>query len=198
VVAKPPEASPAERAVVLGGDERQLRLVAVRKTPSATQRARRLAEREGRRHGGSVRPETLILAGYMLVLTNCQDYSCSQVLETYGLRWQIELAFKRLKTLLHLDHLRAHDPEVAQAYLLAKILAALLVEELNTPAILFPPGATRSRQVSLWRLVRLYFEALRTAVTRVCSLGELVCRLPDLRPNLAEPPRRRSLRAALN
>jgi hypothetical protein len=136
------DATPAELGVRLADHPQPLRLVAVRKSPQATQRAQRLAEREGRRKGGSIRPQTLTLAGYVLVLTNCVQ-TPEQILETYSFRWQIELAFKRLKSLLHLDHLRAHDPDLAQTYLLAKILAALLVEELTVRAVLFSPWGYR-------------------------------------------------------
>jgi IS4 transposase len=44
------------------------------------------------------------------------------------MRWQIELAFKRLKSLLNLDALRAKDPALARSYLLGKLIAALLIQ----------------------------------------------------------------------
>jgi hypothetical protein len=134
-----PEATPGEHAVRIEGFEEPLRLIAIRKSPPAAERARRVAEREGKRKGATVRPETLVLAGYVLVLTNCPQYSPEQILDTYSFRWQIELAFKRFKSLLHLDQLRARDPALAQAYLLAKVLAALLVEELTVRGPAFSP-----------------------------------------------------------
>jgi len=39
------------------------------------------------------------------VFTTLQAESVAQVLEFYRLRWQIELAFKRMKTLAQLGHL---------------------------------------------------------------------------------------------
>ncbi|OKT29744.1 hypothetical protein ACN57_03025 [Escherichia coli] len=42
--------------------------------------------------------------------------------DCYRLRWQIELAFKRLKSLLHLDALRAKEPELAKAWIFANLL----------------------------------------------------------------------------
>lgn len=131
------DATPGEIAVTLSDDSRPLRLIGLRKSPQATVRAQALARREA--HGGQIRELTLFLAGYVLVLTNCQQYSTAEILQTYAFRWQIELAIKRLKSLVHLDQLRAHDPEIARAYLLAKILAALLVEELHRQAIFFSP-----------------------------------------------------------
>jgi hypothetical protein len=139
-----PDAAAAECQVILrseGGD-RPLRLIALRKSPEAAERAVKRALHESRRKGRTPRPETLLLAHYVVVLTNCEAaVTPVQILEVYRLRWQIELLFKRLKSLLHLDHLRARDPDLAQTYLLAKILAALLAEELLDRAAAFSPWA---------------------------------------------------------
>jgi len=59
--------------------------------------------------------------------------------ELYRLRWQIEIAFKRLKSLLRIDELRAFDPVLAQTYLLAKLLAAVLVDAVRTQGPDFSP-----------------------------------------------------------
>jgi hypothetical protein len=47
---------------------------------------------------------------------------------------QIELAFKRLKGQIRLATLRAKDPRLARACLLAKLILGLLVERLVAPA----------------------------------------------------------------
>ncbi len=60
-------------------------------------------------------------------------------LELYRLRWQIALAFKRLKSLIHIDELRAFDPDLAQTYLLAKLLGAVLVDAIRTHGPVFSP-----------------------------------------------------------
>ncbi len=137
-----PDAQAAERRVGLRTQTTSwpLRLVAVRKRPDAAEKSARRAVRESTRKGHAVRDETLILANYVVILTNCEPgVTPEQILEAYRFRWQIELAFKRLKSLLHLDQLRARDPDLAQTYLLAKILAALLAEELIVRAGDFSP-----------------------------------------------------------
>ena len=50
----------------------------------------------------------------------------TETLELYRLPWQIAWVFKRLKSLLHLAHLRAFDPKHAQTSRVAKVLGALL------------------------------------------------------------------------
>lgn len=118
----------------------QLRLVAIRKSPEAAEAAVARARRDSTRKGHVVREETLVLARYIVVLSDCAPtVTPEQILEAYRFRWQIELAFKRLKSLLFLDNLRARDPALAQTYLLAKLLGALLAEELLERAGSFSP-----------------------------------------------------------
>jgi hypothetical protein len=52
------------------------------------------------------------------------------VLEWYRSRWQIELVFKRLKSLAGLGHLHKYDAASARAWLYGKLLIALLCQKL--------------------------------------------------------------------
>lgn len=119
-----------------------LRLVAVRKTMAATERERRRAGAEASRKQRRIDPRTLRAAAFQFVLTDLQRevLPAAEALELYRLRWQIEIAFKRLKSILKLDHLRAHDPKLAQTYLYAKLLGALILDELCTSALAFFPS----------------------------------------------------------
>lgn len=67
--------------------------------------------------------------------------SAVDVLELYRLRWQIELLFKRLKSLLHLDTLPSRQGPTARSWMLARFLAAALAHNLLDPeAVLCPWG----------------------------------------------------------
>ncbi len=74
------------------------------------------------------------------------EYSAEQVADCYRLRWQIELAFKRLKSLLHLDALRAKEPELAKAWIFANLLAAFLIDDIIQPSLDFPPRSAGSEK----------------------------------------------------
>lgn len=52
-----------------------------------------------------------------------------EVAETYRLRWQIELAFKRLKSGLGIDVLPARDRELARSWLAAHLILGLIIDE---------------------------------------------------------------------
>ena len=61
------------------------------------------------------------------------------ILDLYRARWQIELCFKRLKSLLGLGHLPKRSDESARAWIQGKLLTVLLVERLIEEARFFPP-----------------------------------------------------------
>ena len=86
-------------------------------------------------------------ADYVLIMTTLTEAAAdaAEILAGYRLRWQIEIAFKRLKGLLHIDELRAFDPDLAQTYLLAKLLGAVLVDAIRTQGPDFSPPFGYSR-----------------------------------------------------
>jgi IS4 transposase len=139
-----PEAAAGEFAVrFIGPDGNRVdaRLVAIRKTEPATARARQKALRERtKKSQATVDVRTLELAGYLFVLTNLPpDVSAESVLQLYRLRWQIEMKFKTLKSLFHLDNVPARNDESLRVYVLAKLLVALLIDSLLDEADSFSP-----------------------------------------------------------
>jgi hypothetical protein len=113
-------------------------LHAVRKSIAAAEQAKEELRKE---RGAALQPQTLELAEYVVVLTslNSKDVSATQVLALYRGRWQIELVFKRLKSLLGVGDLAKYDPDSAKAWLQAKLLTALLLERLEREAFFFSP-----------------------------------------------------------
>lgn len=140
-----PDAAPGEWWVQIAGTKDRpalkVRIVAMRKSAPAAEKARRKARQAARDHGSTVAQETLEAAGYVLILTTLTESAAdaAEILELYRLRWQIEIAFKRLKSLLHIDELRAFDPDLAQSYLLAKLLGAVMVDAIRTLGPDFSP-----------------------------------------------------------
>jgi hypothetical protein len=119
-----PVALQTEDAIVPG------RVCAIRKTELAVQQAQRKLQRKAIRKQNKLKPETLEYAKYVIVFTTLTSESAADVLECYRLRWQIELAFKRMKTIAQLGHLPKHDERSARAWLYGKLLVALLTQKL--------------------------------------------------------------------
>jgi len=116
------------------------RVCAIKKSKLATQRARDKATREAHKKGHQIQPQTLQAAGYIFVFTTLGDHiPAAAILELYRGRWQVEIAFKRLKSLLALGHLKKVDPQGAKAWLQGKLLVAILIESLIALAERFSP-----------------------------------------------------------
>jgi len=117
-----------------------LRLCAVRKNRVAAARARRKAVRKAQLNQTQAQPESLELTEYILLLTSLPGrFSTCGVLELYRCRWQVELAFKRLKSLLGAGHVPKTHDRSARAWMQAKLLTALLLERLLLEAKIFSP-----------------------------------------------------------
>lgn len=119
----------------------KLRLCAIRKSRTATARARKKQQRKARCAGREPQPQSLQLAAFVLVLTSLPgpEWTARRVLNLYRYRWQVELVFKRLKSLLGLGHLPKTNDLAARSWMQAKILTALLVERAMYEARFFSP-----------------------------------------------------------
>ena len=116
------------------------RICALKKSKQSTEIARRKTLKENRKKGRRIKPETLEAAGYTFVFTTLgRHVTTTQVLEIYRGRWQIELAFKRLKSIVGIGHLKKKDVEAARAWIHGKLLVALLIETLIASGERFSP-----------------------------------------------------------
>jgi len=108
-----------------------MRLVVTPKPPDIAERARDVARHNARKDQRNVDPRTLRAAGYMILITSLDAaaFPPQWLVRLYRVRWQIELAFKRLKSILRLDRLPAKDPGLARAWIAAHLLLALLIED---------------------------------------------------------------------
>lgn len=121
------------------------RLCAIRKNAVATVRAQEKLRTKARKKQKRVDEEALKLAAFVLVFTTVsQDVlSTEEVLELYRVRWQIELRFKPLKSLLELGCLPKYDEQSCRAWIQAKLLCGLLIERLMREAKFFFPWGYR-------------------------------------------------------
>lgn len=172
-----------------------VRLIVYPLPPKQAQCAREKLLKQARKKGKKVSSNAYLAAGFVLLITNLpsETWEASRIIYLYRLRWQIELQIKRLKSLLQLDHLRAQDPRLVQTYLLAKLLAALLLDQLVQRAEETSPQLFQSlqRPLSLWRLHTLLWTGLRQTILGSLSLMKIIAALPHLSRFLCDPPRKR-------
>ncbi len=108
------------------------RLCGIRKSEDAVREAQRKLTLKQQKGKGQVTPERREYACYVLVFTTLPKSRATtrQVLECYRLRWQIELTFKRLKSVVQLGHVPKQDDQSTRAWLYGKLFVALLSQKL--------------------------------------------------------------------
>ena len=121
------------------------RLCAVRKSVEAAILAKRKLQRRAQRNGQQLRSATLEHSSWIVVLTTVATATLTDdaVLQWYRVRWQIELAFKRLKSLGDVGHLPKSDERSSRAWVYGKLLIALLTEKMQRHAASLSPWGGR-------------------------------------------------------
>jgi len=112
------------------GEPLAVRLIAIKKSPKAAAESRRKVRREAQRGRHKLSQATLEAADWVIIVTSLdnESFPTDDVLALYRLRWRVELAFKRLKSLVGLRGPPGKDERSARPWLLAHLLAILLLE----------------------------------------------------------------------
>ena len=109
------------------------------KAAQARERARREAD-------GPCDAESLFAAEFVLVFTTIlHELTAGQILTAYRARWQVELDFKRAKSIRELDRLPNFLPETIYSWICAKLLLQSIAIRIASPSVAFPPGGDRFR-----------------------------------------------------
>lgn len=115
---------------IKGKSALKVRLVAIRKPAREIEKSRARVRREAAKESAEIADGTLIAAEWVLLVTSlsAEEFSAADIGELYRARWRIEIAFKRLKSLIGLAGPPGQEPKVAKTWILAHLLMALLLE----------------------------------------------------------------------
>ena len=123
------------------------------------QTARKKVSRKHQKNQRKLSAKTLFLRQFVLVFTSLSSkVLCGEtVLALYRCRWQIELAIKRMKSLLHIDKLRTKKrSKLAEVYLYSKIIYQLIVEhDMRTTFGHIWGSLAQERHGTWWRFYKL-------------------------------------------
>jgi len=127
------------------------RLVAMRKSPADARKSREELIKVNKKKGKNPKQAALCACEYIILFTTLGPVvPAADILELYRFRWQVELAFKRMKSLIRLDEMAAQDDRLCRTFILGKLLAVLLIEDLIHQMGSFPPcGHERSAGSSI-------------------------------------------------
>lgn len=119
---------------VAGENGREIpgRICALRRSKAATEMELKRIHDKCVKRGRPMGRKAAEAAKYSFVFTTVDQsiLSATDVMELYRARWQVELAFKRLKSLLNFGHLPKHDDESSKAWLFGKLLVGLLAQNI--------------------------------------------------------------------
>ncbi len=130
------------KANICSGKSEQLpvRFCILKKSKTDADKAVKEAINEQRKKQRKIDPNTIELHRYIILMTSLPDeITTEEILELYRLRWQIEIAFKRLKSIFGLGHLPKKDLSSGEAWLHGKIFLAILTQTIADESYLFSP-----------------------------------------------------------
>ena len=110
-----------------GNREKPVRVVAFRLSEQSTQRKRAALREAYRKRGGVPTQQALMLAGWLVLITNspADKLPSHAMAYLYRTRWQIELIFKQCKSVLRLNVTESENPYRVQCEVWARLLCAL-------------------------------------------------------------------------
>lgn len=127
------------------------RLIIRRQPPAVAARARARAARKAARQGYAAQPKQVEAAAHFMAMTTLppEAMAADAVCALYRLRWQVELAFKRLKSLIGLEGIDAKEPRLTKAAVCAKLILAILTESLLGRVLALSPTPTTTGAATL-------------------------------------------------
>lgn len=193
-----------EMNVIMGNDKHPVpcRLIGFRATKQIADTRRRKLRKEAKKKGRTPSKNHLALCDWTLFVTNVPSeiLPVTIVFSLYRLRWQIELIFKQLKSVL-----RIHSSNTAKVYrlkceILGKLIMAVIVHGIHSSlnAIMW---TTRKREVSFDKLYKriqerafsLLQSILRNVVTAIKQFLREIDRLVSSCIKTRQPSRKTTL-----
>ncbi len=109
------------------------RLVCLRVSPEIAEQRRRKLIRNARKKGRTPSQNNLLLADWTLMITNVptQWLPAEMVRHFYTLRWQIELLFKQLKTVLCIHKSNTGKENRLRCEIYGKLITAVLIHRVH-------------------------------------------------------------------
>jgi hypothetical protein len=107
-----------------------IRICVYRKTSEQATNSERNMKKSNKKKGRTQPSSNQLFYGnYIIVATNL-TYECEKIMELYRQRWQIEILFKRLKSLFDYDDMPARTESTMRAFISGKLLLAGICEAL--------------------------------------------------------------------
>ena len=122
-----------------GSEQLPVRVCYKKKSEEAINASKKRLKKIEHKHQMKLSDEAKAFNEYIVVITSLgEEISPTEVLDAYRYRWQVELYFKRLKSILDYGELPKKTEDSIFAWLNGKLMIALLIEKMVGRAT-FPP-----------------------------------------------------------
>jgi IS4 transposase len=99
--------------------------------PEQAELARKKIRRSANKRQYKTDVHSDLAAGFMMLATSLPpDIPANEICAVYRLRWQIELAFKQLKSLIRIDRLPTRTEAGSLSWLYPHLILALLTDDI--------------------------------------------------------------------
>jgi len=172
------------------------RLIGIRLPEPEAAEAR---ERVRREQGAQVTQNQLESAGYVTLFTTVPRtrLNTTRCLAAYRLRWQVELQFKRWKSLCHFDRLPNYRDDTIVSWLTAKVLLGLVLDRVGSTAL--APFATAATRAPLarqpWKVTGILWPLIISALLplRLADAAKQLPAIADLLDQMDGGPQPRQI-----
>jgi hypothetical protein len=150
------------------------RLIGLRVSEQVANERRRRLKKEAKKKGRAVSDHHLHMCGWTLLITNVPQrwLSLEMARAFYTVRWQIELLFKQLKSILRIHQSDTGKEDRLRCELYGKLIGAVILHRIHA-AENNRLWNTRHRQVSMEKLYKRFQERAFTL------LGFLLSSVPE-------------------
>jgi hypothetical protein len=144
-------------------------------------------ERARREHGSALTQDHLQAAEYVLLFTTspAARLSAARCIQAYRLRWQIELQWKRWKSICHFDKLPNYRDDTMLSWLTAKVLLGLILDRVGDHAALASASNTRALARQPSKLTSIVWPLIVSAILPL-RLTDTASRLSAIADGLDE------------
>lgn len=125
-----------EISVLMGAEQEtriSCRLICLRVSEEVAQKRRMKLNKNARKKGKSASKTNLFFAGWILMITNVPQHllPSEMVRPFYSLRWQIELLFKQMKSVLKINHISTKNENRLRCEVIGKLIVAILIYKIH-------------------------------------------------------------------
>lgn len=126
---------------------RPIRFCAVKKSKEEIKIEKKRIRRRESRKQMSLSDDTKFTHNYFFVVTSLgDDFTSDEIINLYRLRWQVEMVFKRYKSILNMGSMPTKTAVSGEVWLNCKMLIALLIEKLMSK-VDFSPSSNQSEHM---------------------------------------------------